>query len=1840
MSLHRITAGSGYDYLTRQVAAMDSTEKGHTALSSYYSEKGEAPGQWMGSGLVGIDGLEAGDVVTAEQMLALFGAGHHPLANQRVLAAGNAQLGEKEYAALIRLGKPYPVYEPDVSDFRIEVARRLESLNKERGLPRSAKVAIDDRARVRTEVGLEMFAQQYGRAPLNPRELSGHIAKLSRQQTTAVAGFDLTFSPVKSVSTLWALADPQLAARIEMAHNRAVADALSWIETQALYTRMGAGGIRQVEVKGLVAAAFTHRDSRAGDPDLHTHVAVANKVQTAEGQWLAIDGRVIYKATVAASETYNTALERHLSESLGVEFADRASPDPRKRSVREIVGVDPALNERWSSRRAAIEVHRRGLAAQFQADHGRPPTPQEAIALAQQANLETRDAKHEPRSLAEQRVAWRQQAISALGSEARIRRMIDAALHPTKSAAPVINARWIAETAGTVVERVQQDRSVWQMWHIHAEALRFARSAQVPGNLLRQVVDHVVDSALHTHSVALGRPQDGVREPHVLRRSDGASVYDVAGSQLFTSSAILAAEQRLVAAAGLTNGMVVPATAVDLALLESEANGVTLNAGQVLLVREMASSGARVQLAIAPAGSGKTTAMNALSRAWIGSGGNVVGLAPSAVAAAALGEQMEGHTNTLASLTWVGANLDSWRSRINRWTLVVIDEAGMADTLSLDKAVTFILEQGGSVRFIGDDQQLAAIGAGGVLRDIQATHGALRLTELLRFSDRAEGSASLALRQGQNESLGFYLDRGRIHVGDETTMADDLFAAWSADRDGGSDSIMLAPTRGLVAELNQRARTERLNGQQPDRCVDLPDGNQASAGDTIITRSNRRDFRLSATDFVKNGDRFTVEKVHRNGSIAARHIQTRRRIALPADYVAKEVELGYACTTHTAQGVTADTMHGLLSGDESRQQAYTMLTRGRHANHAYVVVVGDGDPHTTIRSETINPLTPTDVLERILARDESPVSATTSLREAADPRHRLGSASARYDDAIVFAAEHEAGEVGMRALERAVDQALPRITDAPNWPALRSQLILAQANGRDPIDELAAACSQPIASAHEPASVLAWRVADSNWRPNAGPLPWLRSVPSTLAAHPTWGPYLSARANLVASLADHVRADTLNSERLPAWVGGITGRPTRDLVADVEVWRAATSVIASDLRPTGDHHGGMAAHRWQQHLDTRLASSQSAALAEWGPFLDRLAPTMLSDDFAPTLAHRLSQLSSSGINAAQMATRAAEEGPLPDDHTAAALWWRLARHLTPAVAEAADTDHHVSAEWIDRFSQRCGEETSRDLQSSTWWPALVSTIERGLQRGWPLDTLLDDATHVEPDGHADLCQTWVWRLSLLTDIVEPTMSEEEWPADELPPEDLDQLLAEGMPHAHAIDMVAIEPGKASAPTDAPPMEDADAFDIDDPSEDQMLAMEAIVRRTLPIPEATDADVRRQMDRRDQIADSPVHPDRLGEVNQIASDFYEQCLETSWAQSYLADRLHIDPAQLATVHAGYAPDGWTGLVNHLRRNGVDDTEMLTAGLAMTASTGRLIDRFRDRAVFPIVHEGTVLGFVARRNPAAGDEDNRGPKYLNTAETPIFHKGDQLYVAGDPAKAETVSLVEGPMDAIATTLASRGRHVGVAALGTSLTEQQVAQLHSTGKPVVSATDADLAGRVAAERDYWLLAPYNIDAGHAALPEGSDPADLVESGRSDLLVAAIDNARPLAEALIDERLDHISDPVEAALAAVRVLAAQPPEQWTAGAEHIAQRTGLPSGIIRSALAPSVRSWNNNSRKASEQAAASVGQVKARLAAIRAEQAAKAHPEQVSAERQDGTAQPPAPATPAPTRDQGIGR
>ncbi|MGK2875318.1 MAG: AAA family ATPase [Nocardioides sp.] len=1260
----------------------------------------------------------------------------------------------------------------------------------------------------------------------------------------------------------------------------------------------------------------------------------------------------------------------------------------------------------------------------------------------------------------------------------------------------------------------------------------------------------------------------------------------------------------------------------------------------------MATSGARLQLAIAPAGSGKTTAMRALAQAWTDGGGSVIGLAPSAAAADALrvsmGSQIDTQTDTLAKLTHslITGDAPDWVAGIGPQTLVVIDEAGMADTLSLDIAVQHVLACGGSVRLVGDDQQLAAIGAGGVLRDIRATHSALQLTELVRFTDPAEGAASLALREGKGEALGFYLDRDRVHVGDLTTMTEDVLAAWQADRAAGLDAIMLAPTRELVSELNQQARAHRLEGADPARpglARRLADGNEASIGELIITRTNDRKLRTSATDWVKNGDRWTVLALQEGGDLTVQHTQHGRTVRLPQEYVEASTELGYACTVHTAQGVTADTMHGLAPGNESRQQLYTMLTRGKSGNHVYLEVVGDGDPHSVIHPTLVRPLTPTDILESMLARDDAQRSATSLIREQADPATRLGEASQRYLDSLYVAAEdllrHETITAAdgttvnmVDALDTAVETLAPGLSDEAAWPTLRAHLLLlGAAGGENPVEALrAAAGDRELESARDRAAVLDWRLDASGLRnAGAGPLPWMPGIPARLAEDPHWGAYLSQRAHLVEQLAEQVQTRAAEQPSLPVWAqNGI--RPGAATVADVEVWRAAMQVPVDDRRPTGAPQLQKASATWQRRLNLAVTGDHTPALKEWRQLLYSLAPQVRDDEFTPLLAERLAAMSRAGVTAHELLRTAAAPdhpaGALPDELAAAALWWRMARHLTPAVAAQIGDGSHgegVTTDWAPRLADLFGPERAASIQASTWWPALVANVDHGLQRGWQVEALLGAGRALPSDGWegVDECQALVWRTSIALETA-PDEHAHEYHFEE-PPADLWEGIEpeEAMFVDQSDDIpwpLAEDRGMDLEPSvDLVDEHQVDALveDLVDVDEDQYiesdLTLAAYIRDLGGTRlEPTDADIRLMYQRADEWHSSPVTRERMVEINELTQTFFESRFTDSWGRDYLTGRFGVDLAGDERFRPGQAPAGWTNLVDHLRDRGVSDAEMLATGVATEASTGRLIDRFRDRVMFPVIHQGEVLGLVGRRRPDLTDDDKAGPKYLNTADTPLFHKGAQLFGVVDELLAEGAVpvIVEGPMDAVAVTIASAGLYLGVAPLGTSLTDEQAAQLAAVGRDPIVARDADLAGEVAAERDFWMLTPHGMDPGYARFPDGLDPADLLAQRGPAALTAAVASGQPafrsLGDQLLTERLDNLGAE-QARAAAMRVISARPSRAWEPGINQVRARLQLSQLQASRDLRDAVKTWDADPRKAALAELHKSSEVRARLSA-----------------------------------------
>lgn len=1703
MSLRKLTAGDGYSYLTRQVAAHDATEKGHTSLADYYDEKGESPGRWMGSGLGPLD-LAPGETVTATQMASLFGQGQHPRAGQ--IEAELAERGESRAAIekAIVLGRRFPVHDK-VSDFNVKVAEAFTSYNREHRQRWNAVIRPEERARIRTEIGTSMFAERHGREPQDERELSGFIAKESRQATSAVAGFDLSFSPVKSVSTLWALAPREIAAEVRSAHEAAVADTLSWLEREVAYTRVGRGGARQVKSRGLVAAAFTHRDSRAGDPDLHTHVAISNKVQSEDGRWLALDGRLLYAAKVAASEHYNTRIEAELTDRLGVEFAERADSTPGKLPVREIRGVSTTLTRFWSRRRADIKTRQGELAAEFQKTFGRPPTATEALWQADQATLDTRAPKHEPRSEREQRANWRAEADDVLGDPAEVDEMFVRAVG-RRNAGRTATRDWVEDAAAATIAFVEESRATWNVWHLLAEAQRQVRRAGISREDVTQAVDQVVEAAI-SRSVRLG-VDDPISEPPPLQRPDGASVYDVHGAKLYTSAKVLSAENEILGLAERTGGHALTDVRVEVAIAGAAAKGFELNDAQAAMVRDLATSGAVVQLALAPAGTGKTTTMSVLADAWAAGGGQVIGLAPSAQAAHELGQAVTGHTDTLAKLTWTLANEPSaawprWIRDIGPESLVIIDEAGQAATTELAAVLRFVAERGGVVRLIGDDQQLAAVGAGGVLRDIQQQYGASTLSEVRRFDDPAEAAATLAVREGDAAALGFYADNTRIHVGDLSAVADQAYDGWAADRAAGLDSVLLAPTRELVSQLNARARADRLSMTAAEGLeVDLADGNRASVGEVIVTRRNSRKLVLSRSNWVKNGDRWRVERILSDGSLEARHLELGRTVELPPDYVAQHVQLGYATTVHGAQGMTADTAHLVAAGEETRQTLYVGISRGRQANHLYLATGYDGDPHSLIDPKALRPPTAIDILAEILRRDGSDRSATTAQREAAAYSTQLHDAVMRYHDALGFAAEDVLGADTLASTDREVEAIWPGLTGEPAYPTLRAHLALRALDGADPVATLLdAANERELGTSDDRAAVLDWRLGKAA----AGPLPWLDGVPEQLADHATWGPYLRSRFERITTLAGAVRgeAEAWTPTATPPWASGLTAAEHSALRGDLSVWRAAFDVPEDHARATGPVQPGASTAPHQQDLERRVRSVLDVHRAD-DELLELMPEEVRTDAEFGRLSERLGALQAAQVDVHPLIQRALDaDHPLPDERTADALWWRIVRHLGPAALRAsANQAHTLRPAWTSHLSERLGEATCERVMADAMWPALVAAIH-ARPAEWTAEQLIDAATtgHGPDVRSEELCSALVWRIATMTDA----------PFAEPEPPGPDFSQPEPTP-------VALIPAMNEPGTPA---------------------------------------------------------ERIIELNHWAFDHYSAMYPKSWAPGYMHDRLGTDLADDRRYHVGYAPPGPTSLIQHLATRGTSEEELLDAGLARRTERGHLVDAFRDRLVFPIYSGSDLVGFIGRRNPTKPDGEFSGPKYLNTRSTAVFAKGEQLFGLTEGAAGleagSTPVLVEGPMDALAVTLATKGEYVGIAPLGTAFTELQAAKLQPYLREdpcrIVIATDPDSAGWQSAQRAFWRLAALRAAPRHLSLPDGVDPADaLGASGKAALAQGLADAdgfAQVLIDRLLDERLATHNDVfarVDHCREAARIIGSLPPDRWMGHAKHVSDRLDLP--------------------------------------------------------------------------------
>ncbi len=490
LSIGRIGSGQGFRYLTNQVATQDAPHPGERLLS-YYERSGYPPGTWVGEQAMdfGLSGT-----VDEESMQALFGGCADP--------RDGSQLGR-----------------------RMAIYRTVEERVVERIGGLDHPVTDQERASITAE-------EQHKGTP------------------QAVTGFDLTFSAPKSVSVLFAVGDAETRELVRGAHEAAWHDAYAYFEKEVVATRLGAGGVAQVDVKGVTGAAFEHWYSRAGDPQLHTHVATSVMVQTTDGRYRRLDSRALYRASAAAGERYTATLMAELAKDASVSWRHRSSGRSGK-ALPEIAGVSDELIRTFSQRGGAINDSLARLAGEYRDKHGYAPSREALARLAQQATLSDRPGG-EQRSLIESTQDWTVQAAGVLechSDEVAGRLAGEISRSHPGGALKVLRRGKSHHQAHKTLERLVEGGATWSEWDLRRATTAQLREAGYRADA--RAVERVMTTALALPEMVAIAPPEPDETPESLRRADGSSIFARRGEARYTSQLVLDAESGLVALAGV-----------------------------------------------------------------------------------------------------------------------------------------------------------------------------------------------------------------------------------------------------------------------------------------------------------------------------------------------------------------------------------------------------------------------------------------------------------------------------------------------------------------------------------------------------------------------------------------------------------------------------------------------------------------------------------------------------------------------------------------------------------------------------------------------------------------------------------------------------------------------------------------------------------------------------------------------------------------------------------------------------------------------------------------------------------------------------------------------------------------------------------------------------------------------------------------------------------------------------------------------------------------------------------------------------------------------------------------
>lgn len=710
---------------------------------------------------------------------------------------------------------------------------------------------------------------------------------LETKKLAPVAGFDLVFSPPKSVSLLHALGDEDTRRAVNEAHLTAWQAALGYLENEACVTRRGAQGVHREHAGGFVAAAYQHRTSRAQDPHLHTHVIVANMAQSpSDGKWRTLDGEPILKSyRLAAGYLYQAQLRSELTRTLGVEWEE-----PQK-GMAELRHVPRQVIREFSTRRAQV------VEQLAQTGGG-------GFHAAQVAALETRERKTHV-DLIGLREDWRARAAEhGLG-----RRELEALLGRVRPQEPSREA-----------------------------LLQLARQMLGPHGLTERQTAFSAPEAVMAWANAhrAGAPVDRVRRlADRLVRTDGVEAVGEAPSPgrpaRYSTTELVEIERAALAL--VERGRAADAPSITPQRLEEieRSDRLELSREQETMVREVATSRKRVVCVVGLAGAGKTTATHAVAQVFTEAGIPVLGAAPSGVAAEKLQDETGIPATTLHRLleeARTGGGLPSG-------CVLVVDESGMAESRLLAPVLDLVEQANAKAILIGDPQQLPAVGAGGLLAGIVAREGAVVLTENRRQHDPLERDALARVRAGVGRDYLSYAEkRERLLVSDSpvTTRARLLADWWEHARDDLPGNVMLALRRRDVAELNQFARSLMdADGRLGKHRLTVAD-REFAAGDRVVCLRN------SDLLGVKNGTCGTVKQIDNNKRTLTVATDRGPTVDLNSRYLnAGNVRHAYAITGHAAQGLTVERSFVLGAGEARLQEwGYVALSRARTETRLYV----------------------------------------------------------------------------------------------------------------------------------------------------------------------------------------------------------------------------------------------------------------------------------------------------------------------------------------------------------------------------------------------------------------------------------------------------------------------------------------------------------------------------------------------------------------------------------------------------------------------------------------------------------------------------------------------------------------------------------------------------------------------------------------------------------------------------------------------------------------------------------------------------------------------------------------